>query len=406
MLGQALTADTQLVVELGAWLGLSTRFIAAHAPNAVILSVDHWRGSPEHQSDESYRELLPNLFETFQARCWDQRQRIVPLRMTTLEGLRTVAEHGLEPQFVYVDAEHSFDAVSAELALARQLFPRAVLAGDDYDWQGVREAVVQFARKNGMVVDRVGWRGWRLFEGWQAGDANHPPPARTQAVVLVPHMNGIDAECDQALQQLERAGVRVVRRGGCSAIDVARNEMISDALHDGADAMLFIDSDIGFEPADALRLLARPELVVSGVYAKKGVRALASEFAPGVKEVLFGPDAAGLYPLRYAATGFLRIRADVLRRMIEVLKLPLCNTLWGRGVWPFFLPLIVPQGPGKLHYLGEDWAFSYRLNQIGVTPLADTSIRLWHWGRYSYSWEDAGGPINRFRSYSYRFSKA
>jgi hypothetical protein len=404
MLSRVLTPATQLVVELGAWLGLSTRYIANHAPNAMVISIDHWKGSPEHVSNPHYQNLLPRLFETFQARCWDYRERVIPLQMSSLDGMRAVAESGLQPDVVYVDAEHSFEAVSGELALARQLFPRAALTGDDYDWPGVRDAVQDCARRQAMIVDRVGYRGWRLLEKWQAGEAGHPPPARTQCVVLVPHMNGIEWECDQALQKLEQAGVRVVRRPGCSAIDVARNEMLSEALHDGAEAMLFIDSDIGFDPADALRLLARPEPVVSGVYAKKGQREFASIFADGVKEAVFGPEAAGPYPLRYAATGFLRVRAGVLRRMIADLRLPLCNTHWGRGLWPFFMPLIVPQGPGKVHYLGEDWAFSYRLGQIGVTPLADTSIRLWHWGRYGYSWEDAGSNVSRYRTYSYRFT--
>jgi hypothetical protein len=224
------------------------------------------------------------------------------------------------------------------------------------------------------------------------------------AVVLVPHLNGIEGECEQGLGQLEAEGIHVIRRGGCSAIDVARNEMISDALHDGAQSMLFIDSDIGFDPADALRLFARPEPVISGVYAKKGMRELASVFADGIKEVLFGPEAPAPYPLRYAATGFLRIQASVLRRMVDELKLPLCNTHWGRGLWPFFQPEVVPHGPGKFHYLGEDWAFSYRLSQIGITPLADTSIRLWHWGRYGYTWEEAGSSPARYRSYNYRLS--
>jgi hypothetical protein len=225
---------------------------------------------------------------------------------------------------------------------------------------------------------------------------------RGPSVVLTPHLNGIEPECEKALQQLEQSGVRVVRRGGCSAIDVARNEMLSDALHDGAESVLFIDSDIGFEPHDALRLLARPEPVVAGVYAKKSRREMASIFADGVTEVLFGPEAPAPYLLKYAATGFLRLRAEVLRRMIAELALPLCNTHWGRGVWPFFLPLTVPQGPGKWHYLGEDWAFSHRLAQIGVVPLADTTIRLWHWGRYGFSWEDAGADVRRYRSYNYR----
>ena len=88
----------------------------------------------------------------------------------------------------------------------------------------------------------------------------------------------------------------------------------------------------------------------------------------------------------------------------EALKLPLCNTHWGRGAWPFFQPLIVPHGPEKWHYLGEDWSFSYRLARIGVTPVADTSIRLWHWGRYGFGWEDAGRTAEPFRSYTYRLA--
>jgi glycosyltransferase involved in cell wall biosynthesis len=234
------------------------------------------------------------------------------------------------------------------------------------------------------------------------GKANPLTASLGPSVVLTPHLNGIEPECEKALQQLEQSGVRVVRRAGCSAIDVARNEMLSDALHDGAESILFIDSDIGFEAPDALRLLARPEPVVSAIYAKKSRREMASIFADEVKEVLFGPDAAAPYPLKYAATGFLRLRAGVLRRMIAELGLPLCNTHWGRGVWPFFLPLVVPHGPGKWHYLGEDWAFSHRLAQMGVIPLADTTIRLWHWGRYSFGWEDAGDDVKRYRSYSYR----
>jgi hypothetical protein len=228
---------------------------------------------------------------------------------------------------------------------------------------------------------------------------------RGELVALVPHLNGIEGECEQGLGQLEAEGVRIWRRGGCSAIDVARNEMMSDALHDGFQAMLFIDSDIGFEPADALRLFARPEPVISGVYAKKGMREMASAFGEGVKEVLFGPDVEAPYPLKYAATGFLRVKANVLRRMIAELKLPLCNTAWGRGLWPFFQPLVAPQEGDRYHYLGEDWAFSYRLRQIGITPLADTSIRLWHWGRYGYSWEEAGSSATRYRSYSYRLEE-
>ena len=228
------------------------------------------------------------------------------------------------------------------------------------------------------------------------------PPGWAKAVVLVPHLNGIEPECEDGLHGLEKAGVRVVRRRGCSAIDVARNEMASDALHDGFESILFVDADLGFHCRDALRLLARPEPVVAALYAKKGPRELTSIFAEGVAEVILGPDSPGLYPLKYAAAGFLRVHASAFRRLVAELELPLCNLDWGRGCWPFFQPLITEAVEGRPHYLGEDWAFSHRLRQVGITPLADASIRLYHFGRHGFSWEEAGDHRPRHRTYLFR----
>jgi hypothetical protein len=431
VLSRNVSEKTRLVVELGSWLGMSTRFVADIAPNATVIAVDTWAGSTEHQKQSRFQTMLPSLYNNFLSLSWSYRHRIIPLRMSTLEGLRKVAEAGLQPDVIFVDAEHSYEAVSAELDLAHRLFPHATLLGDDYDWEGVQKAVNEFGASSGMEVERVGARGWKLLSRvpapangatGAAGNGNgngagtghgtaanangtaSKAPARSKCVVLVPYMSSIDNPCEQGLRGLEAAGVQVRRRPGSSGIDVARNEMFSDALHDGFESMMFIDSDLGFEPADALRMLLRPEPVLSGVYAKKGPREVASSFAEGVKHVVFGPEAPGLYPLRYAATGFLRVRAEVLRLMIERLKLPLCNTHWGRGIWPFFQPMVVPQGEGKFHYLGEDWAFSQRLNMIGVTPLADTSFRLYHWGPYGFSWEEAGSERSRYQTYTLNLS--
>jgi hypothetical protein len=259
------------------------------------------------------------------------------------------------------------------------------------------------AESRQCTTEVLGLRYAEFFRSLQPGPRlpNSTPPRRAKAIVLVPHAGAIEPACENGLRQLERTGVHVVRRPGCSAIDVARNEMASDALHDGCESILFIDADVGFDPADAQRLLARPEPVICGVYAKKGRREMTSVFADGVVEVRFGP-GAGPYPLKYAAAGFLRVRADVLRRMIDALDLPLCNRKWGRGVWPFFQPLVVPHPECGHHYLGEDWAFSHRLGLVGVTPLADTSFRLWHYGTYGYSWEDAGADPRRSPTYSFR----
>ncbi len=220
-----------------------------------------------------------------------------------------------------------------------------------------------------------------------AGRPSAPLKVEGKPVVLVPYYSAVEKECDDGLRALGQAGIQV-RRASFSAIDLLRSVMLSQALRDGFDSFLFIDADIGFNPPDALKLLARPEPVVAGIYMKKNSRDYSGAFAAGVNQVVFGPAAPGLYPMLYASTGFLRIRAEILHRMIDELKMPLCH--WGSvtGIYPFFLPVCVPDGRGGTRYLTEDYSFSHRLQQIGVTPLADTTIKLYHFGRYGFSYED------------------
>jgi len=259
-------------------------------------------------------------------------------------------------------------------------------------------------------LEAMRWDPERIKESNREFFANIGPRAnprpgkinqRPELAVLVPHLNGIDQDCEQSLLELERLGIQVIRRSGSSQIDVARSEMASSALRAGFQSILFVDSDIGFEAIDAVRLLIRPERVIAGIYAKKNHRELSSRFSPDTEEVHFGSIAIGFYPLEYAATGFLKISTGCLSEMIEKLELPLCNTQWGEGFWPFFQPVVIPSDWG-FHYLGEDWAFSHRLAAIGVTPLADTSIRLWHYGRFAFGWEDAGQDRVRYAGFKYK----
>jgi hypothetical protein len=232
-------------------------------------------------------------------------------------------------------------------------------------------------------------------------DPSHPtprPPVEGKPAVLVPYYSAVEKECDQSLRSLNDAGI-TVRRASFSAIDLLRNVMLSQALEAGFDRFLFIDSDVGFDPNDAIRILSRPEPVVAGIYMKKDGRDFSGTFAAEVTRVVFGPTAPGLYPLLYASAGFLAIRAEVLHEMIRRLSLPRCHFGALRGIYPFFLPLCVPDGRGGTRYLTEDYAFSHRLSQIGVTPMADTSIRLSHYGKYGFTYEDLT-PRPKYENYT------
>lgn len=168
-LASALSEHTRVVVELGAWLGLSTRFMLERAPNATVISIDTWAGSPEHFDDEEWREMLPTLYEAFLSLNWEHRERIVPLRRSSVEGLAVVAAHGVDPDVIYVDACHEYEAVLEDLETSYRLFPRAEIVGDDYDWLGVRQAIDQFSARHGFVIVRSGV-GWRMKKkGSQGG---------------------------------------------------------------------------------------------------------------------------------------------------------------------------------------------------------------------------------------------
>jgi GT2 family glycosyltransferase/2-polyprenyl-3-methyl-5-hydroxy-6-metoxy-1,4-benzoquinol methylase/tetratricopeptide (TPR) repeat protein len=164
LLQREVTSQTRLVLELGSWLGMSTRFLADRAPQATIIAIDHWKGSPEHQRKPEWQAMLPQLYDTFLSLSWEYRDRIQPLRMSTNDGMDAVAAAGLDPDLIFIDADHTYAAVKEDLEHGHRLFPNATLVGDDYDDPEVQQAVNEAARTWKMSIETFGknWRAWKL----------------------------------------------------------------------------------------------------------------------------------------------------------------------------------------------------------------------------------------------------
>jgi hypothetical protein len=217
--------------------------------------------------------------------------------------------------------------------------------------------------------------------------------ARPSCKVLVPVGGMIDSHCEQALHGLERRGYVVHRVQGFSAIDFGRCCLASEALNEGYEELMWIDSDVVFNPDDVDKLRAHQQPLVCGIYAKKSKPEFACAFLPGTPRLTFGKEG-GLHEIRYAGFGFVLTRREVFETIRTRLALPLCNTRFGQGIYPYFLPMIAPDGKGSW-YLSEDYAFCERAHQCGYRVMADTTIRLWHVGRYGYTWEDIANPRDR-----------
>jgi len=161
LLSGALSSGTKVFLEMGSWLGKSTRFIAAHAPNAFIIAIDHWKGSAEHHSTPEWKALLPTLYETFLKNCWPYRDRIIPMRIDTVSGMKLVFQQGISPDVVFIDAGHDYISARADLSYALGLFPNAAICGDDFMWEGVARTVTEHVRAGIMKGFRKGNVWWR-----------------------------------------------------------------------------------------------------------------------------------------------------------------------------------------------------------------------------------------------------
>ena len=155
-------------------------------------------------------------------------------------------------------------------------------------------------------------------------------------------------------------------RGNESAITRARNSCVDYFRAGPWSHLFFIDADIGFEPAAAVRLLYAKRDVVAGIYQLKHEHA---GFPFDIATL--GPvDGQGFAEVREAPTGFMCIAGDVFTRMHRC----------GISRHEFFDNMIADD-----EYLTEDFAFCRRWRALGGAVHVDTKCALSHQGTKLYT---------------------
>lgn len=154
--------NVKTVIEVGAWLGASTRHIASVIPeDGKVYAIDHWLGSEEHQEgNNAYYKALPYLYQQFLSNVIHAAltDKIVPLRMTSLEAAQYLSQNlDTRPDMVYLDASHDYRSVYADMC-AWYPFVQGygILCGDDWSWMSVRKAVKQFAKERNLRLKTHG----------------------------------------------------------------------------------------------------------------------------------------------------------------------------------------------------------------------------------------------------------
>lgn len=151
---QNLLKETQpkVVVELGSWLGASTRHIAQILPEeSIVYAVDSWQGeAPKLLKDSPplYDQFLSNVIHA------GLTHKIFPLRMSTLEAIKVFEREGIQPDLIYIDPSHIENDLYQELQAYFPLIKgRGILCGDDWLWEAFKSVIEQFANENNLHVE-------------------------------------------------------------------------------------------------------------------------------------------------------------------------------------------------------------------------------------------------------------
>lgn len=161
--------NVKVVIEVGSWLGSSTRHIAKTLPpDGVVFAVDHWMGSA---NEDNSAFDIPNLYRQFLSNVIHEKltHKIIPIKMSSDAAARSL---NIYPDLIYIDATHEFASVFCDLVLWYPFVEgHGILCGDDYFWADdpskgggpVKRAVDAFARENNLIVHHDDWM-WYLEE--------------------------------------------------------------------------------------------------------------------------------------------------------------------------------------------------------------------------------------------------
>lgn len=175
--------DYKMVIELGSWLGLSTKKILELAPNAVVVAVDIWsneyfmtddhydKSSPEFkrilEGVDIYDQFLANLaqFKLSKKEKEDgtpssSYSGLIPMKMPSAQAMKILHGLMLKPDLIYIDASHHYDYVVEDVTNAIKMFPSAIIVGDDWDNMDVRRAVQDVASRYHKQVFVSGGTCW------------------------------------------------------------------------------------------------------------------------------------------------------------------------------------------------------------------------------------------------------
>lgn len=179
-----------------------------------------------------------------------------------------------------------------------------------------------------------------------------------------------------------------------SLISRARNTMVAKFLaNEESTHLMFIDSDIGWEPWHLLLLLHQDKDVIGGMYPLKGlpIKWCVNGIEGGEEQ-----EQGRVQEVSKTGTGFMLIKRHVFEKLVaHPATIPFINDIGlpealNKDMKTFF-DTDVREG----RYYSEDWTFCENWRDLGGKVWVDKRILLKHTGTYTY---DAQGQDATYKA--------
>lgn len=200
-----------------------------------------------------------------------------------------------------------------------------------------------------------------------------------KTLIAVPTMDMVHTMFFASVMQLKKVGDIELSVTASSLIYDARNALCKRAVENGFDRILWLDSDMTFEPDLMERLSARLDEgceFVSGLYFKRkppiepviykecGAREENGQTLPFAHSYTDYPD--GLFEIAASGFGCVMVTTSLVQRVAEEYGLP-------------FSPILG---------FGEDLSFCCKVARLGVKMYCDSTIKLGHVGYHVFDEND------------------
>lgn len=170
----------KVIVEVGSWKGRSTK--ALTATPGVVYAVDHWLGSQNEQGTFHVEAARgEDIFGVFKANFSREIEvgKVVVERLEATDAARWLKEHDIRPDMIFIDGEHSTEAVKRDIGLFRPLLaPGGLLCGHDYlvpNWASVVAAVDEVVPGRKIIEGTTIWVAPKSMAGlWSFPDEQFP----------------------------------------------------------------------------------------------------------------------------------------------------------------------------------------------------------------------------------------